>query len=148
MNQIINHKNKYYLKTKNGYKEILSSTDTSLNLPKPSQQFIIKYIESYNKGEVITDVLVGYEDIIYNPEKDREYQSNDRINIEDCDKQTRLKINPKDNTITIKIIKDCWSRKELQPLKDYYEHSKLFARSNDYREQDVQRIFNWIEENL
>ena len=91
MNQIINHKNKYYLKTKNGYKEILSSTDTSLGnyiwkqtnkkakpynvqqniettkkvfipLPQPSQQFIEKYIEEYNKGQQITECLVEYEE--------------------------------------------------------------------------------------
>lgn len=53
MNQIINHKNKYYLKTKNGYKEILSSTDTSLGLPQLSQQFIEKYIEEYNKNNKV-----------------------------------------------------------------------------------------------
>ncbi len=57
-------------------KKIIATTDRSLKintkwkvsgvfddgLPQPSQQFIEKYIESYNKGEVITDVLVKYED--------------------------------------------------------------------------------------
>ena len=114
-------------------KKIIATTDTSLNihqketfylpervfyLPYPSQEFIEKYIEEYNKGREIKEVLVEYEDIIYNPEKDREYQSNDRINIEDCDKQTRLKINPKDNTITIKIVKDCYTREEVDRLLD------------------------------
>ena len=56
-------------------KKIIATTDTSLKinselsnsnsikfqLPQPSQQFIEKYIESYNKGEIITDVLVEYE---------------------------------------------------------------------------------------
>ena len=35
------------------WKKILASTDKSLNLPSPSEQFIQKYIESYNKGNVI-----------------------------------------------------------------------------------------------
>jgi hypothetical protein len=64
-------------------KKIIATTDTSLftkiqvnikhtdsinfYLPQPSQQFIEKYIESYNKGEVITDVLVEYE-ILYDIE--------------------------------------------------------------------------------
>jgi len=38
--------------TKNGVfcKKIIATTDTSLNLPQPSKQFIEKYIEEYNKG--------------------------------------------------------------------------------------------------
>lgn len=32
-------------------------------LPQPSQQFIEKYIEEYNKGNIITEVKVHYEDI-------------------------------------------------------------------------------------
>ena len=38
--------------TKSGYIEFL---------PQPSQQFIEKYIEEYNKGNIITDILVEYE---------------------------------------------------------------------------------------
>lgn len=109
-----------------GCKKIIATTDTSLRvpynngdmndliiLPQPSQQFIEKFIEKHNKGNIITDILVEYEDIIYNPEKDREYQSNDRINIEDCDKKVQLKINPKDNTITIKKLKEAYTKEEL-----------------------------------
>ena len=75
--EIINHKGKYYLKTETGYREVLATTDTSLKidnpnydigrlayitLPQPSQQFIEKYIESYNKGREIKEVLVEYEE--------------------------------------------------------------------------------------
>ncbi len=105
---------------KNVAKKVIASTDSSLELPQPSKQFIEKYIEEYNKDNIITDILVEYEDIIYNPEKDREYQSNDRINIEDCDKQTRLKINPKDNTITIKKIKEIYTKDEVIRLLERY----------------------------
>ena len=106
MNQIINHKNKYYLKTKNGYKEILSSTDVSLGLPQPSQQFIEKYIEEYNRGNIITDVFVEYEN------KFDEY-GYDII-------KSILKINPKDNTITIKKVKETYTREELYQILEKY----------------------------
>ena len=33
-------------------------------------------------------------------------------------KRLRLKINPKDNTITIKIVKDCYNREEVDRLLD------------------------------
>ena len=77
--EIINHKGKYYLKTETGYREVLATTDTYLYihqketislpervfyLPQPSEQFIQKYIEEYNKGNIIEDVLVEY-GIIY-----------------------------------------------------------------------------------
>jgi len=98
-------------------RKIIATTDTSLFkleeclvrgsdssvkyiLPQPSQQFIKKYIESYNKGEIITDVLVEYD-----------YCSNRRTK-GDLSKCT--KINPKDNTITIKKLKNNWNRKEVE----------------------------------
>ena len=78
------------------YKKIIATTDTSLDkyiwkqtnkkskpynvqqniettkkvfisLPQPSQQFIEKYIEEYNRGNIISDVLVEY-DLISNEE--------------------------------------------------------------------------------
>jgi hypothetical protein len=61
-------------------------------ISRPSQQFI-EYIEAYNKGEIITDVLVEYHSII-NTRNTERYQV-----------QT-LKMNPRDNTITIKKLKD------------------------------------------
>ena len=70
---------------KSGYRKIIATTDESLyfkdtnknpkqymgsymsmslgeNLPQPSQQFIQKYIEEYNKGREIKEVLVEYEE--------------------------------------------------------------------------------------
>ena len=105
MNQIINHKNKYYLKTKNGYKEILSSTDASLGLPQPSQQFIEKYIEEYNKGNVITEVLVEYV-----------YLLDDRTVLP----YWNLKVNTKDNTITIKKLKEIYTKEEVCQILEKY----------------------------
>ena len=105
MNQIINHKNKYYFKTKSGYKEILSSTDVLLDLPQPSQQFIQKYIEEYNKDNIITDVLVEYE-----------YLLNDNTVIP----YWNLKVNPKDNTITIRKVKENYTKEEVIKLLEKY----------------------------
>ena len=114
--EIINHKGKYYLKTETGYREVLATTDESLEpinlygnsglfktkLPQPSQQFIEEFIEEYNQENIITDVLVEYELIsneeyfgnTVNPDENVPYFDED------------LKINPKYNTISIKKVKD------------------------------------------
>jgi hypothetical protein len=107
-------------------KKIIATTDTSLiiedyneevgfnayNLPQPSQQFIEKYIECYNRGEVITDVLVEYEDFNW----DLLVSGKTIIN-------QILKINPKDNTITIKELKDS---RYYQELNFKLKHIVLF----------------------
>ena len=111
--EIINHKGKYYLKTETGYREVLATTDETLYLtfnngktdlkfvlPQPSQQFIQKYIEEYNKGNIITNVLVEYELIsneeyfgnTVNPDNDVPYFDE------------KLKINPKDKSLNICFI--------------------------------------------
>ena len=156
--EIINHKGKYYLKTETGYREVLATTDESLEprnlysnsglfktiLPQPSQQFIQKYIEEYNKGNVITDVLVEYELI-----SNEEYFGN-TVNPDDDVPyfDEKLKINPKDNNIIIKIAKDSWSREEViefgNKVKEYCK--------NGWKSDSLHRVFfewdKWIEENL
>ncbi len=67
-------------------------------LPQPSQQFIEKYIESYNKSEIITDVLVEYE-----------YLLDDNTVVP----YWKFKVNPKNNTITIKKVKDSYTKEEV-----------------------------------
>ena len=140
-------------KLSSNWRKIIATTDESLSLPQLSKQFIEKYIEEYNKCNIITDVLVEYEDIIYNPEKEREYQSNDRINLEDCDKQFRLKINPKDNTITIKKVKDSYTREEhISNIKKFSLEigSKIhcFLKEDGTLSISIQDVNKWIEENL
>jgi len=118
-----------------GWKKIIATTDTSLFtladcpvrgavsnikyiLPQPSQQFIEKYIESYNKGEVITDVLVEYKE--YDP---KYWFTKGRSLLPEI-----LKINNKDNTITIKKLKDSWNKEEVKQLMvDAY---KMSANNN------------------
>lgn len=94
------------------------------NLPQPSQLFIEKFVEEYNKGSVITEVMVEYEPIgaYSNPKYDSDY---------------RLKVNSKDNTITIRKIKNSWSREEVEKL----------CREARYT-TGVVEIDKWIEKNL
>ena len=137
-------------------KKIIATTDSSLwrpshkyasdviLLPQPSQQFIEKFIEEYNRGNVITDVLIEYELI-----SNEEYFGN-TINPDDDVPyfDERLKINSKDNTITIKKVKDSYSREEViefgNKVKEYCK--------DGWKEETLHRVFfewdKWIEENL
>ena len=143
-------------------KKIIATTDASLiieseyesidlgkqykyfPLPQPSQQFIEKYIEEYNKGNIITDVLVEYELI-----SNEEYFGNTVNPGDDVPYfDEKLKINPKDNTITIKKVKDSYSREEViefgNKVKEYCKNGwKLDSLHMVFFEWD-----KWIEENL
>ncbi len=159
-------RNSGYSKKTDDYK-IIATTDTSLNyetpfygmdednnFPQPSQQFIEKYIESYNAGQVITDVLVEYEN-----NYDLEYYT-PQGGIECCKKidNWKLKINSKDNTITIKKLKDnsqhayskqlkrnktSWNREEVKSLFRNFRTDVLpFGQVNDFE------LNQWISNNL
>ena len=129
--------------------KIITTTDNSLGLPKPSQQFIEKYIEEYNKGNIITDVLVEYNEISI-----RECQTCGNItNNWKCNCKSisfniistynELKVNPKDNTITIKKVKDSWNRNEVISLIKEFDNS-----IRTVRESEIKYRNNWIETNL
>ncbi len=93
-------------------KKVIATTDEFLNakfgsdgeiygkmkegLPQPSQSFITKFVDEYNAGRVITEVIVEYE-----------FKCGCQGRVHDgCDyEEPRLKVNT-DNTITIKPIKD------------------------------------------
>ena len=162
----------------NGYNKIIATTDTSLlidtyinqgdtvkgdliikrgsdcttglkgriNLPYPSQQFIQKYIEEYNKGNVITDVLVEYQTKL-----EWTYShSGNRIQEES---NPFLKINHKDNTITIKKVKDSYTREEhISNIKKFSLElgSKIhcFLKEDGTLSISIQDVNKWIEENL
>lgn len=139
-------------------KKIIATTDSSLqldyqiaspkerayfSLPKPSQAFIEKYIEEYNKGNVITDVLVEYENCyvgaIYDDEGfyDKKYED-------------ILKVNSKDNTITIKKVKDSWNREEVKNIIksivkeiSYGNEELLHHYDGDFKE-----LNKWIKKNI
>ena len=112
-----------------GFKKIIATTDRSLQintfykvtgvfdggLPQPSQQFIEKYIEEYNKGNVIIDVLVEYE-TLKTTANNKHFGEGHIYSI-----TNKLKINPKDNTITIKKLKDSFNLEEMYKLMDDYQ---------------------------
>ena len=165
-------------------KKIIATTDSSLwrpshkyasdviLLPQPSQQFINKYIEEYNKGNMITDVLIEYELI-----SNEEYFGN-TVNPDDDVPyfDERLKINSKDNTITVKKVKDSYSREEvdrmldeqasrttaemLEKFKGYKSREEVieFGKKvkkyckDGWKEETLHRVFfewdKWAEENL
>ena len=146
-------------------KKIIATTDTSLEifdkelsdmhsvkvnilLPQPSQQFIQKYIEEYNRGNIITDVLV-------------EYNCGDsHCSLFGCQKHLgcknesiqTVKINPKDNTITIKKVKDSYSREEVRKLCIDAFISGTVARNKigtvKDSEIELKNMNIWLAENL
>ena len=75
------------------------------NLPQPSTSFIEKFVEEYNKGNVITEVMVEWEYNSYSTKTNGELTAD-----------LKLKINPKDNTITIRKVKESWNREEVLQL--------------------------------
>jgi hypothetical protein len=128
-------------------KKIIATTDPILckqddeynatkNLPQLQQSFIDKYISEYNKGNVITDVMVEYEDKFH-------YET---TIYKDSNKQI-LKVNF-DNTINIQQIKDSYTRQELIDI--------LYSAIMDCDKYDLDLHYNgnyknlkeWIEQNL
>ena len=139
-------------------KKIIASTDESLNnlpekpnfssymsfslgnpLPQPSKQFIQKFIEEYNRGNVITDVLVEYQTDFKSETKLYMLSMGDNPNDFKYGEPT-IKINPKDNTITIKIVKDCYTREEVENL--------IYSAMKDRCYTTIAEWKKWIEENL
>lgn len=84
-----------------------------------------KIMKAYNKGIIIKEVLVEYE------EKLLSYHIAPYSEL-------KLKINPKDNTITIKKVKDNWNREDVKGL--------LIRLHNEFPNKS--ELDNWINENL
>ena len=139
-------------------KKIIATTDTSLkviklsnlgenwkdiSLPKPSQEFIQYFIEEYNKGNIITDVLVEYEEVYQPYFENKEFHRNAT--------KYQLKINSK-NTITIHKQKDSWSREEAIELckKAFIAGGNFEIKpfTTDLHDVYCPDINEWIEENL
>ena len=113
------------------FKKIIATTDASLGLPQPSQQFIEEFVEEYNKGNTIEWVDVEYICVGY----DTSVEGNPNIFIP--------KVNSK-NEIFIRKIKDSWNREEVIILLE-----KALAESKEqYSLLDRVGINKWIEENL
>ena len=142
------------LVNKGGCFKIIATTDNSLGfapfggqdiytLPQPSNDFINKHIEKYNKGEQIVDVLIEYE-ILEIPEKS--FIINDEQQFI-TSMQSLIKVD-KNNTITIKPVKDglkelCLKDPELKKeVEALLYKATLDAVDNDFN------FWKWIEKNL
>ena len=114
-----------------GSRKIIAATDKSLNLTFPSLEWINYFIDQYDKGNVITKVMVDYEpEPIYG-------------NNGSCGEITyQLKLNS-DNTINIESIKENWSREEVELLINKHKNDNLDLGG-------INRLFtvDWIEQNL
>ena len=108
-----------------------------IELPQLSKEFIKIYIEEYNKGNVITKVIVEYE-VMHISTMTSDVKTYPNLNIE------TLKLNP-DNTINIKPIKDSWNREEhIANIKAFAK--EFVANTNTaYKQADIDK---WIENNL
>jgi hypothetical protein len=81
---------------------IVVSTNRELDTPRPSTLFLEKYAEEYNKGKQIKEVLIEFDSMRSADSFDLEVYSG------------KIKINPKDNTVTIKRVKDSWDKAEFK----------------------------------
>lgn len=153
---IVKDKEEWIVTNKSGFKDIqykiIATTDTSLwehddtvpypktrpALPQPSSQFIQKFIEEYNAGRPITKVMVEYENVQIYPQSGRDFQGNEIY-------EDRLKINLKDNTITIRKVKDTWNREEIISLIKKSKSDFPLHRGIQILDLELDK---WIEENL
>lgn len=102
-------------------KDEFSSVDNQ-HLPQPSKSFIEKYVKEHYSGVPIINVLVEYNHLLSTTGLNEEW----------------LKVNDSDNTITIKKIKDSWTRDEVVNLLQQFNNDKSGAFD----------CTKWIEENL
>lgn len=123
-------------------KKIIATTDSSLtvptdieerkdvlydnSLPQIPESFIKKFVEEYNKGNVIKEVMVEYE--IVHPD----------LPILDTIKNINLIIEP---------IKDSWSREEVEELL-YKSLDATVTSHPKIREVFNEQLSKWIKENL
>ena len=128
-------------------------TDLKFVLPKPSDSFISKYIEEYNKGNIISDVLVEYEQCkVCQGTKRHIVSMFGEVDCNYCQKnegyeklyiEPRLKVDS-NNTITIKKVKDSYSREEVINLL-YKYNDGIIDRYSQLTNKDLNK---WIKENL
>ena len=138
-----NKTNEFSLKPYSDYcKRITSSTNKSLGLPSPSDSFIKKFIERYNEGYPITDVMIEYEPdysihcnisanecLTYHP---------DIKDCKDCPHcKQKLKVD-KNNCITIRPVKNHWTREEVIVLtRDAFDNSCKYSSHKEWIKQNL-----------
>jgi hypothetical protein len=138
--------------------KIIASTDPSLDvlmsrpylgitrtISSPSPLFIVKYISEYNKGNQIYDVMVEYDSSDDNMDNYVSMFGGVEVG-------NTLKVNPHDNTITIRKIKDTWTREEVEQQLVYCV-SELAASFGHANTAELMKVWNeathkWAKDNL
>ncbi len=144
-----------------GHKKIIATSDKSLKLPQPSQSFIEAYVKAYNEGKPIEWVDVECE-------LDLQIMENlaikyvDKLPYDDFKNEVnntawKLKVD-KNNTITIRKIKDSWSRDDIDILINklfptWAEDYLIYLIESNKNQQDYSfaqylKDNKWIEENI
>lgn len=132
----------------NNYSDVDRLIDFEYNLPQPSQSFIQAFIRAYNEGKIITKVLVEMDNskqiycnvcndiLVYN---NRQWKCIRCKSVTNNVSEFKLKVTSS-NEITIKKIKDSWTREEVVALcKSAY---KTGTKVNDID------YFEWENRNL
>jgi len=130
-------------------------------LPQIPQSFISTYITEYNKGHIIENVEVEYNDVII-CESTENYDDNDlfvngqkirsyshkfpEVLQRDADTFKKVKVNP-DNTINISIIKETWTREEVIALIHKYVDNSV-TKSPTINSIFHEQANEWINQNL
>lgn len=141
---------------KEGYtaKKIIATTDSLIIetypsglvtlthcLPHPSQSFLEVFVREYNKGNMIKELMVEYEEV---PNKNGLGQ----YNVESANFISQPKVNPKDNTITIKRVKESWNREEMEKkLWEAWDAGYCSALNNSKAIKGL-TFKEWIEQTL
>lgn len=109
-------------------------------LPEPSKEFLEVYVKAYDEGKKIDEVLIEVEegmDINPNDNASMSKMSWTYVN--------RIKVKP-DNTITIKKVKDSWSRAEVIELLNKLGYD--IAGNGYILDVNLKVKQSWIERNL
>ena len=147
-------------------KKIISSTDPSLNLPKPSQAFIKKYCESNGEiDKIMVEYNQQYLHSIYDEDngsdnwtkiskEEFEIKSSKRDYFDEFDLREWIKTNSK-NEISISSVKNNWSREEVKELiiesfrQGFYQGKEdEFLKRETIQNWIKETIQDWIKENL
>ena len=140
-------------------KKIIATTDKSIilperfpsftYLPQPSQSFIEKFVDEYNRGNVITEVMVEYEGICSNCSEYHEDSilCSDRDGFDTKVEPFRLKVS-KNNIITIRKTKESWNRDEVIQLMEKAINRGMQLKKDYQIIHKKSHIDKWISENL
>lgn len=100
-------------------------------LPQPSDSFIKRYIEAFNQGAAIVDVMIDYQSEYFD-EKGNPFG------------ESYIKVD-KNNTITITRCKESYTRQEVDKLLDSFAERFVANTDMAYKQKD---IADWKTQNL